>query len=124
MFDIKTVAPNKCSFKEFKRTLLEWTAVILLENPKAKVTTLMAIAYNPYEPKPYDRWTLAGMLDLGNELKVAEEFWDFLAGKDTYKDLLDRFERVGIEIREEIDNYFKNTINNARSGKRIISAVT
>lgn len=107
LFDIKTAKPNKGSFKEFKRTLLEWTAVILSENPKAKVNTLIAIPYNPYEPKPYDRWTMAGMFDLGNELKVAEEFWDFLAGKDTYKDLLDCFERVGIELREEIDNYFK-----------------
>lgn len=42
----------------------------------------LAIPYNPYEPKPYERWTLKGMLDLKNELKVAEEFWDFLGGKD------------------------------------------
>ncbi|MDR1244919.1 MAG: TdeIII family type II restriction endonuclease, partial [Endomicrobium sp.] len=94
-------------FKEFKRTLLEWTAAILAENPKAKVSTLIAIPYNPYEPKPYARWTIAGMLDIQNELKVAEEFWDFLSGKDTYNDLLDCFERVGIELRNEIDDYFK-----------------
>ena len=47
------------------------------------------------------------MLDLENELKVADEFWDFLGGKNTYKDLLDCFERVGIELRDEIDAYFK-----------------
>ena len=47
------------------------------------------------------------MLDLENELKVADEFWDFLGGKGTYKDLLDCFERVGIELRDEIDTYFK-----------------
>ena len=35
------------------------------------------------------------------------EFWDFLGGKNTYKDLLDCFERVGIELRGEIDAYFK-----------------
>jgi type II restriction enzyme len=84
LFDIKTAKPNKGGFKEFKRTLLEWTATILVENPKAKVNTLIAIPYNPYEPKPYDRWTMAGMLDLDRELKVAEEFWDFLSGKNTY----------------------------------------
>lgn len=28
--------------------------------------------------------TIAGMLDIQNKLKVAEEFWDFLSGKDTY----------------------------------------
>jgi type II restriction enzyme len=114
LFDIKTAKPNKGSFKEFKRTLLEWVAAILAENPKAKVSTLIAIPYNPYESKLYTRWTIAGMLDLENELKIAEEFWDFLAGKDTYKDLLACFESVGIELKEEVDNYFKkNTINNA-----------
>jgi type II restriction enzyme len=107
LFDIKTAKPNKGGFKEFKRTLLEWVAAILAENPKTKVNTLIAIPYNPYEPEPYDRWTMAGMLDVQNELRVAEEFWDFLSGKDTYNDLLNCFERVGIELRNEIDNYFK-----------------
>lgn len=50
---------------------------------------------------------MRGMLDLPNELKVADEFWDFLGGKDTYEDLLGCFERVGIELRNEIDEYFK-----------------
>jgi len=49
---------------------------------------------------------MAGMLDLENELKVAHEFWDFLGGEGTYNDLLDIFERVGIELRPEIDEYF------------------
>src|SRR5690606_30844920 len=31
LFDIKTAKPNKGSFKEFKRTLLEWVASILAE---------------------------------------------------------------------------------------------
>lgn len=105
-FDIKTAKPNKGGFKEFKRTLLEWTACVLAENPQAKINTLIAIPYNPYEPKPYSRWTMAGMLDLQKELKVAEEFWDFLGGQGTYLQLLDIFERVGIELRPEIDDYF------------------
>jgi type II restriction enzyme len=107
LFDIKTAKPNKGNFKEFKRTLLEWTATVLSEKSDAKINTLIAIPYNPYEPKPYSRWTMAGMLDLDKELKVAEEFWDFLGGKGAYDDLLGCFERVGIELREEIDKYFK-----------------
>lgn len=107
LFDIKTAKPNKGGFKEFKRTLLEWTATVLSEKPEAKVNTLIAIPYNPYEPKPYSRWTMAGMLDLEKELKVAEEFWDFLGGEGAYTDLLGCFERVGIELRQEIDEYFK-----------------
>lgn len=107
LIDIKTAKPNKGGFKEFKRTLLEWTAAVLAEKPQAKVNTLIAIPYNPYAPKPYSRWTMAGMLDLNEELKVAEEFWDFLGGEDIYQDLLKCFERVGVQMREEIDDYFK-----------------
>jgi len=107
LIDIKTTKPNKGGFKEFKRTLLEWAATFLAEKPNAKINTLIAIPYNPYKPKPYRRWTMAGMLDLENELKVAEEFWDFLGGEGAYNDLLGCFERVGIEMRDEIDNYFE-----------------
>jgi hypothetical protein len=106
LFDLKTVKPNISNFKDFKRTLLEWAGIVLTQNPKTKINTLIAIPYNPYEPKPYERWTLKGMLDLKYELKVAEEFWDFLGGKGAYKDLLDCFEKAGIEMRKEIDNYF------------------
>jgi type II restriction enzyme len=106
LFDIKTAKPNAGGFKEFKRTLLEWSAVVLSSNPEAKVNTIIAIPYNPYEPQPYNRWTIRGMLDLENELKVGNEFWDFLGGKGAYLELLDCFERVGIELRPEIDQYF------------------
>lgn len=50
---------------------------------------------------------MRGMLDLPNELKVAEEFWDFLGGAGAYQYLLNIFERVGIELRSEIDEYFQ-----------------
>jgi type II restriction enzyme len=106
LFDLKTAKPNVGGFREFKRTLLEWTAAVLALNPKAKVNTLIAIPYNPYEPKPYNRWTMRGMLDLENELKVGRELWDFLGGIGAYENLLDCFERVGIELRDEIDEYF------------------
>ncbi len=107
LIDIKTAKPNMGGFKEFKRTLLEWAATALCENPDLKINTLIAIPYNPYAPKPYNRWTMAGMLDLNEELKVAEDFWDFLGGQGAYNDLLDCFERVGIELKAEIDEYFQ-----------------
>lgn len=104
--DIKTAKPNAGGFKEFKRTLLEWTATVLAENSETKVQTFIAIPYNPYDPEPYARWTIRGMLDLDHELKVANQFWDFLGGDGTYEELLNCFERVGIELRNEIDEYF------------------
>jgi len=106
LFDLKTVKPNKGDFISYKRNMLEWLAVFFYQHPKAKVNTLISIPYNPYEPESYKRWTMKGMLDLKKEVKVAEEFWDFLAGEGTYKDLLDCFEKAGIELRPEIDAYF------------------
>lgn len=106
LFDLKTVKPNISNFKDFKRTLLEWIAIFLAKKPNAKVNSYIAIPYNPYEPKPYERWTLKGMLDLDNELKVAQELWDFLGNDGAYEKLLNCFERIGLELRPEIDVYF------------------
>lgn len=106
LFDIKTAKPNSGGFKQFKQTLLEWVAATLAIDPTLNIQTYIAIPYNPYEPEPYNRWTMRGMLDLPNELKVANEFWDFLGGVGTYEQLLIIFERVGIELHSEIDDYF------------------
>lgn len=111
MYDIKTVKPNIGEFKGFKRTLLEWAATHLYAEPEIKIVTGLAIPYNPYEPRPYERWTMQGILDLNKEVLVANEWWDFLAGEDAYDDLLDCFERAGIILREEIDQYFSRFRN-------------
>ncbi|MCL4511758.1 MAG: TdeIII family type II restriction endonuclease [Bacteroidetes bacterium] len=110
LFDLKTAKPNISNFKDFKRTLLEWAGIALTQNKDAKINTLIAIPYNPYEPEPYERWTIKGMIDDKHELKVAEEFWDFLGGEGTYSNLLDCFEKAGIELRSEIDEYFQRFV--------------
>jgi type II restriction enzyme len=107
MFDLKTVKPNKTDFVAFKRTLLEWLAVYFYQNPLSIVHTSIAIPYNPYEPGKYKRWTMKGMLDIKEEVFVADEFWDFLGGVGAYKDLLDCFEIAGIQLRPEIDTFFE-----------------
>lgn len=107
LIDLKTVKPNIGEFKGFKRTLLEWAAAEMAKNSSIKINTIIGIPYNPYEPEPYNRWTMKGMFDLHNEILVAEELWEFFGGKGTYIDLLDCFELVGIELRPEIDEHFK-----------------
>jgi len=105
-FDLKTAKPNVDEIVGFKRKMLEWVAIRGAIDPKPKIYTGLAIPYNPYEPQPYDRWTLQGMFDLPHEIKVAGEFWDFLGGQNTYRELLQIFEDVGIELRPEIDDKF------------------
>ncbi len=106
LVDIKTAKPNLSGFQKYKRTLLEWMGAYLEVNPSLEVFPLVAIPYNPYAPKPYNRWTLRGMLDLKHELLVAEEFWEFLGGDGSFEEVLTCFERVGIQLRAEIDSYF------------------
>ncbi len=48
------------------------------------------------------------MLDLDNELKVAEEFWDFLGGKGAYLELLNcfvgrDFDKLFNSVKEYVD---------------------
>lgn len=106
LFDLKTAKPNKGDFQKFKQTLLEWAGIAYTNDANVRVNTLIAIPYNPYAPNPYQFWTVAGMLDIQEELKVGEDFWNFLGGDGAYQELLDCFEQVGIELRSEIDTYF------------------
>ena len=107
LIDIKTVKPNIGSFIEYKRKMLEWVARELASDSSLDVYAIIGIPFNPYEPKPYRRWTIRGMLDIKYELLVAEELWNFIGGEGAYSDILDCFEEVGIELRPEIDEYFK-----------------
>ncbi|MBI2463212.1 MAG: TdeIII family type II restriction endonuclease [Candidatus Spechtbacteria bacterium] len=110
-FEVKSAKPNINEFTGIKKQMLDWIAMRGSENPKAKVKTIVAIPYNPYEPRPYERWTLQGLFDLQNEVLVGVEFWDFLGGSDTYEDLLKVFEQAGLELYEEIDKKMNNISN-------------
>lgn len=104
--DIKTAKPNIDGFEKYKENILKWTASVLYQDPAAQVRAMIAIPYNPYYPEPYKHWTIRGMFEQHTQIKVAEEFWDFLAGKPVYDDILDCFEAAGIQMRSEIDAYF------------------
>jgi hypothetical protein len=47
------------------------------------------------------------MMDMSNDYLIGKAFWDFIGGIGAYEDLLGCFERVGIELRGEIDLYFE-----------------
>jgi len=102
-FELKSAKPNINEFMGIKKQMLDLIAIKGSNNPKTKIKTIVAIPYNPYEPEPYDRWTLQGLFDLKEEVMVGKEFWDFLGGNDTYKDLLTVFENAGLELYDEID---------------------
>jgi hypothetical protein len=96
-FEIKTVKPNIDVFTVSKTKLLEWVA-----RKRKPVKTILAFPYNPYYPEPYSRFTEQGLLERGEEFLVGEEYWDFLGGKDTLKDLLGQFDLVGKKFKVQI----------------------
>ena len=109
LVEMKTVKPNLDGFEKIKQNLLEWTAAELYKEPTIDVVPIAGLPYNPYEPEPYKRWTFKGLFDLENEnqLLVGPELWNFFAGGDEIYDvLLDCFQRVGEQLRPEIDDYF------------------
>ena len=105
--DIKTAKPNIDGFEKYKENILKWTAAVLYQNPKANVSAMLALPYNPYYPEKYRHFTKRKMIEEGTQLKVGGEFWNFLAGKDVYEDLLNCFKYAGIEMRNQIDEYFE-----------------
>jgi len=106
-FDITSAKPNMKEFVALKLKLLRWSALRLSQNKKAKVFTRLAIPYNPYHPEPYERWTLKGLYDLeAGEILVGDDFWNFVASDNIYEELLDVFQGVGEDLREEIDAKF------------------
>ena len=106
-FDITSAKPNMKEFVALKLKLLRWVGLRLSQDNSAIVFTRLAIPYNPYHPKPYERWTLKGLYDLdGGEILVGEEFWNFVAGDDIFDELLEIFQNVGTKLRDEIDKKF------------------
>ncbi len=106
-FDITSAKPNMKEFVALKLKLLRWIGLRLSQEKNAKVFTRLAIPYNPYHPELYERWTLKGLYDLEkNEIMVGKEFWNFVASDNIYEELLDVFQKVGEELREEIDRKF------------------
>ena len=106
LIDLKTAKPNKGDWQKYKQTLLEWASIHYRAWPDIEVQSLIAIPYNPYHPKPYSRWTVQGFMDVKDEVKIAEEFWNFVGGGDVYDDLLDCFKAAGKLLEPEIDSKF------------------
>jgi len=96
-FEIKTVKPNIDVFTKSKTKLLEWVA-----RRRRSVRVFLAFPYNPYHPKPYERFTEQGVLERGKEFLIGKEYWDFLGGHNIFEELLELFDIVGKKFKERI----------------------
>lgn len=107
-FEIKGPKPNKNEMKAAKRDLLEIYAIKAKERKKVQI--FLGMYYNPYEPKEYQRWTCIKFFDKGKDFLIGKDFWDFLGGLGAYEDLIKIYEKVGEEIRPELEKKFKKII--------------
>lgn len=101
-FEIKTVKPNIDVFTKSKSKLLEWVA-----RKRTVVKVFLAFPYNPYHPKPYERFTLQGLLKQGEDFLIGEQFWDYLGGENTFVEILELFDAVGKSYKESIADKIK-----------------
>ena len=101
-FEIKTVKPNIDVFEKSKTKLLEWVA-----RTRMPINVCLAFPYNPYYPKPYQRFTEVGMMDAPNDFLVGAEYWNFIGGQNIFQELLTTFDEVGKDFKEQLHNKFK-----------------
>ena len=105
-FDITSPKPNIKEFVALKKKLLRWVGLRLSIDKNAKIIVALGLPYNPYHPKPYNRWTKGNMYD-SYQLMVGQDFWNFIAGEDIYEEFIDIFKEVGEELREKIKEIAK-----------------
>jgi len=96
-FEIKTVKPNMDIFTKSKTKLLEWIA-----RRRKPIKAILAFPYNPYFPRPYERFTNQNIMQEGIDFLIGEDYWNFLSGKNTYINLLDIFDEVGKKWKDKI----------------------
>lgn len=100
MYDIKTVQINAAGGNSFNRTLANWHAWRLLQDPAANLTAAIAFPYNPYMPD--DFWPSTGgkcyPLKEKVDALVGDEFWSFISGKkEAMGEIIQAFKDLGKE---------------------------
>ena len=98
--DIKTVGLNKNEFLDHKRLTLSWVA-----RANKKIHPIIALPYNPYYPKPYKK-VGSEVFQVGKDLVVGKDFWDFIGGEGCYEDLSKIFQDIGKWYWEELETKF------------------
>lgn len=100
--EMKGPDPNKKEVRAAKEDLLNVVAIkkrdIKLSEFNTKVEILFGIYYYNADSGDYDNWKVSPMFEAGKGLKLQEEFWNFLGGKGTFKELVE----IIFEIKKDI----------------------
>lgn len=100
-FEIKSPKPNKGQGIEVTDRLLRTHALRRLGPPH--VNTFYAMAYNPYGTRAMYKHSFAiNHLDFENQVRIEDEFWDLIGGRETFSELLKIYSEVGREKGRQI----------------------
>jgi type II restriction enzyme len=107
--EMKGPDPNKKEVRAAKEDLLNVVAMkkreMELKDFNKKVEIIFGVYYNNTEGK-YNNWKVSPMFKDEKGMKIQEEFWDFLGGENTFKDILEMIS----EIKEEVYPLIKKRI--------------
>lgn len=101
-FEMKTPKANKSQCLDMTRNMLSICA--MRKGTANNVKAFFAMPYNPYGNKKndYNHSIVLNYLDLERQVLMGDEFWEFIGGKSTLKELLSVYEEVGNEFFKEI----------------------
>lgn len=110
--EMKGPDPNTTEVSGAKRRLLAALAFGMSKYTTERVDSVIGVYYNNKFPRPYRNPKMLNYFDPAGDMKVHEEFWNFL-GKDdrTYFELLGLFEEYGAENKAKIWDGFSKLIN-------------
>ena len=106
LLDLKTAKPNMAGFIDLKRTLLEWVAKVLAENPDAQINTLNRHSIQPLRARKVHPLDNGRHARFQARVKGGGRVLGLPRREGAYDGLLECFERAGIEMRDEIDAFF------------------
>ncbi|QPG60266.2 TdeIII family type II restriction endonuclease [Shewanella eurypsychrophilus] len=99
---IKTVKPNLDQSEKAKKDML------FLKAANVNCKPIFALYYNPYGLVKSDyNHSIANKLfnmHIDECVMIGEEYWDFIGGKGTYKDLIKVFQDVGVITKKKLLN--------------------
>ncbi len=88
---MKTVKPNKNTFRDMKRDIL----MIMAMRYQAGSQAYAAMSYNPAGEGNFYTPEFNEFLELDTDLLVGRRFWTFIGDDDTYDELLEVAQDVG-----------------------------
>lgn len=84
LVDMKTVQPNQGGGNKFNKTIMNWYAYFIIQNPDVEVNCFIGFPYNPYVPESW--WSRNGgrvfPLVEGIDAKIENDVWDLFSGYD------------------------------------------